>query len=299
MNGQMGPSGRPQMSQTPMARHPSREQLIDYLMLKVSHQPQAPPRIPQDTVQQEVRKVRLVLHTPWLAVSQHLTEVRGFWCISDPCESGKESRAGVQYIWRSRRPRKPLLSRWQCKYQIKLNQRFHVEIMLCFYWYLWYLKLVLFCVCFFFPFMKMYSTSQYSYLHYFQGIFVTRVQPEGPASKVLQPGDKIIQVQINFWTTHPPHVFYNKTCFSLPGQWIQLCEYWSWLRSVPPEDLSKHCGFDDHQRRAGIDSADVWMGAHKETAKTLVLNLVFFYTETDLLGLFILMELGKPLNVVD
>lgn len=28
----------------------------------------------------------------------------------------------------------------------------------------------------------------------FQGIFVTRVQPEGPASKVLQPGDKIIQV---------------------------------------------------------------------------------------------------------
>lgn len=68
MNGQMGPSGRPQMSQTPMARHPSREQLIDYLMLKVSHQPQAPPRIPQDTVQQEVRKFLLVLHThPWLA----------------------------------------------------------------------------------------------------------------------------------------------------------------------------------------------------------------------------------------
>lgn len=67
MNGQMGPSGRPQMSQTPMARHPSREQLIDYLMLKVSQQPQAPPRIPQDTVQQEVRKVQLVLHSLWLA----------------------------------------------------------------------------------------------------------------------------------------------------------------------------------------------------------------------------------------
>lgn len=27
-----------------------------------------------------------------------------------------------------------------------------------------------------------------------KGIFVTRVQPEGPASKLLQPGDKIIQV---------------------------------------------------------------------------------------------------------
>lgn len=37
-----------------MARHPSREQLIDYLMLKVSHQPQGPQRILQDTLQQEV-----------------------------------------------------------------------------------------------------------------------------------------------------------------------------------------------------------------------------------------------------
>lgn len=55
MNGQMGLSGRPQMSQAPMARHPSREQLIDYLMLKVSHQPQGPPRIPQDALQQEVK----------------------------------------------------------------------------------------------------------------------------------------------------------------------------------------------------------------------------------------------------
>lgn len=64
MNGQMGPSGRPQMSQTPMARHPSREQLIDYLMLKVSHQGQAPPRIPQDTVQHEVSKVKVPLKVP-------------------------------------------------------------------------------------------------------------------------------------------------------------------------------------------------------------------------------------------
>lgn len=112
MNGQMGPSGRPQMSQPPMARHPSREQLIDYLMLKVSHQPQAPPRIPQDTVQQEVRKFPLVLHAPLVScVSQHVTEVSVFGCVSDLCESGEESRAGLQYIWRNRRPRKPLLSR--------------------------------------------------------------------------------------------------------------------------------------------------------------------------------------------
>ncbi len=55
MNGQMPPAGRPQMNQAPMARHPSREQLIDYLMLKVSHQAQGPPRIPQDTLQQEVK----------------------------------------------------------------------------------------------------------------------------------------------------------------------------------------------------------------------------------------------------
>jgi len=55
MNGQMGPSVRPQMSQTSMARHPSREQLIDYLMLKVSQQPPGPPRIPNDTLQQEVK----------------------------------------------------------------------------------------------------------------------------------------------------------------------------------------------------------------------------------------------------
>uniref|UniRef100_A0A8D3C4Q1 Erbb2 interacting protein n=1 Tax=Scophthalmus maximus TaxID=52904 RepID=A0A8D3C4Q1_SCOMX len=54
MNGQMGPSGRPQMSQGPMARHPSREQLIDYLMLKVSQQPPGAPRGPHDAMQQEL-----------------------------------------------------------------------------------------------------------------------------------------------------------------------------------------------------------------------------------------------------
>lgn len=60
MNGQMGGPVRGQMMscQAPMARHPSREQLIDYLMLKVSHgqQPQGPPppRADHDTLQQEV-----------------------------------------------------------------------------------------------------------------------------------------------------------------------------------------------------------------------------------------------------
>ncbi|XP_032070412.1 erbin-like [Thamnophis elegans] len=48
MNGQMGHPSRPQTNysqihhagpQTSVARHPSREQLIDYLMLKVAHQP--------------------------------------------------------------------------------------------------------------------------------------------------------------------------------------------------------------------------------------------------------------------
>lgn len=128
---------------------------------------------------------------------------------------------------------------------------------------------------------------------------MTRVQPEGPASKVLQPGDKIIQVQIHFWIVLMcfPSLFNNKTCFSFPGKRIQLCEYRSRQRSVPPEDLSKHCGFDYCQRRAGVEPADIWTGAHKE--ETFMLKLVFFYTETDLLGLFMLIELAKPLNVVD
>ena len=67
MNGQIGPAVRPQASQGSMARHPSREQLIDYLMLKVSHPPQAPPqgppRIPPDALQQEVRHGGELLET--------------------------------------------------------------------------------------------------------------------------------------------------------------------------------------------------------------------------------------------
>uniref|UniRef100_A0A672S6B9 Protein LAP2-like n=1 Tax=Sinocyclocheilus grahami TaxID=75366 RepID=A0A672S6B9_SINGR len=56
MNGQMCPPVRAPMScaQPPMARHPSREQLIDYLMLKVSQQPPGPPRVPHETLQQEL-----------------------------------------------------------------------------------------------------------------------------------------------------------------------------------------------------------------------------------------------------
>uniref|UniRef100_A0A674NUM2 Erbb2 interacting protein n=1 Tax=Takifugu rubripes TaxID=31033 RepID=A0A674NUM2_TAKRU len=99
MNGQMGPSGRPQMSQTPMARHPSREQLIDYLMLKVSHQ------------------------VPWCQL----------WC---PLEKNPELGFSISGGVGGR------------------GNPFHPDD---------------------------------------NGIYVTRVQPEGPASKVLQPGDKIIQ----------------------------------------------------------------------------------------------------------
>ncbi|XP_034753176.1 erbin isoform X1 [Etheostoma cragini] len=109
MNGQMGPSVRAQVSQAPMARHPSREQLIDYLMLKVSHPPQGPPRIPQDTQQQEIR----------LKVEKNP-------------ELGFSISGGVGGRGNPFRPDD-------------------------------------------------------------NGIFVTRVQPDGPASMILQPGDKIIQ----------------------------------------------------------------------------------------------------------
>lgn len=40
----------------------------------------------------------------------------------------------------------------------------------------------------------LFSLKCLSSLLLLKGIFVTRVQPEGPASKLLQPGDKIIQV---------------------------------------------------------------------------------------------------------
>lgn len=109
MNGQMGPSVRPPMSQSSMARHPSREQLIDYLMLKVSQQPQGPSRIPHDPIQQEIRVK--VEKNPELGFS---------------ISGGVGGRGN--------------------------------------------------------PFCPDDN-----------GIFVTRVQPEGPASKILQPGDKIIQ----------------------------------------------------------------------------------------------------------
>ncbi|KAM4635460.1 erbin isoform 2-T2 [Polymixia lowei] len=109
MNGQMGPPVRPQMNQAPMARHPSREQLIDYLMLKVSQQTQGPPRMPHDTLQQEIRVK-----------------------VEKNPELGFSISGGVGGRGNPFRPDD-------------------------------------------------------------NGIFVTRVQPEGPASKVLQPGDKIIQ----------------------------------------------------------------------------------------------------------
>ncbi|XP_061589942.1 erbin isoform X6 [Cololabis saira] len=97
------------LSQSPMARHPSREQLIDYLMLKVSQPPQGPPRVQQDTLQQEIRVK-----------------------VEKNPELGFSISGGVGGRGNPFRP------------------------------------------------------DDY-------GIFVTRVQPEGPASKILQPGDKIIQ----------------------------------------------------------------------------------------------------------
>ncbi|XP_058419942.1 erbin isoform X10 [Diceros bicornis minor] len=122
-NGQMGQPLRPQanysqihhpLPQASVARHPSREQLIDYLMLKVAHQPpytqpHCSPRQGHELARQEIR-VRVE---------------------KDP-ELGFSISGGVGGRGNPFRPED-------------------------------------------------------------DGIFVTRVQPEGPASKLLQPGDKIIQ----------------------------------------------------------------------------------------------------------
>ncbi|XP_008593220.1 PREDICTED: protein LAP2 isoform X2 [Galeopterus variegatus] len=121
-NGQMGQPLRPQANysqihhppQASVARHPSREQLIDYLMLKVAHQPpytqpHCSPRQGHELAKQEIR-VRVE---------------------KDP-ELGFSISGGVGGRGNPFRPDD-------------------------------------------------------------DGIFVTRVQPEGPASKLLQPGDKIIQ----------------------------------------------------------------------------------------------------------
>ncbi|XP_068280215.1 erbin isoform X2 [Nyctibius grandis] len=122
-NGQMCQPQRPQANysqvhhlppQSSVARHPSREQLIDYLMLKVTHQPlytqsQCSPRQSHELAKQEIR-VRI---------------------DKDP-ELGFSISGGVGGRGNPFRPED-------------------------------------------------------------DGIFVTRVQPEGPACKLLQPGDKIIQ----------------------------------------------------------------------------------------------------------
>ncbi|KAJ8262763.1 hypothetical protein COCON_G00152200 [Conger conger] len=103
-NGQMCPRGRPQM---PEVRNPSREQLIDYLMQKVSQQHPGAPCPPHELMQQEVRVK-----------------------IEKNPELGFSISGGGR------------------------GNPFRPED---------------------------------------NGIFVTRVQPEGPASKFLQPGDKILQ----------------------------------------------------------------------------------------------------------
>ncbi|XP_075302707.1 erbin-like isoform X2 [Opisthocomus hoazin] len=122
-NGQMCQPQRPQANysqghhlppQLSVAKHPSREHLIDYLMLKVAHQPpytqsQCSPRQSHELAKKEIR-VRI---------------------DKDP-ELGFSISGGVGGRGNPFRPED-------------------------------------------------------------DGIFVTRVQPEGPASKLLQPGDKIIQ----------------------------------------------------------------------------------------------------------
>ena len=73
-NVQMGQPLRPQanysqihhpLPQASVARHPSREQLIDYLMLKVAHQPpyiqpHCSPRQGHELARQEVRMIKTV-----------------------------------------------------------------------------------------------------------------------------------------------------------------------------------------------------------------------------------------------
>uniref|UniRef100_A0A8C4SBP6 Erbin n=1 Tax=Erpetoichthys calabaricus TaxID=27687 RepID=A0A8C4SBP6_ERPCA len=122
-NGQMCPASRSQINssqvhcppqQGTVVRHPSREQLIDYLMLKVNQPPQynqsqGPTRSPHECVQQEVH-VKLEKNP----------------------ELGFSISGGIGGRGNPFRPDDT-------------------------------------------------------------GIFVTRVQPEGPASKLLQPGDKIIK----------------------------------------------------------------------------------------------------------
>ncbi|XP_077478813.1 erbin isoform X2 [Stigmatopora argus] len=104
LNGQVVSSPRPHVNQTSMVRHPSREQLIDYLILKVSHQAQGPQRSPHE------------MHVK----------------VEKNPELGFSISGGVGGRGNPFRPDD-------------------------------------------------------------NGIFVTRVQPEGPASQILQPGDKIIQ----------------------------------------------------------------------------------------------------------
>ncbi|KAJ8285239.1 hypothetical protein GJAV_G00024540 [Gymnothorax javanicus] len=108
-NGQMCLRGRPQMpcGQMPLVRHPSREQLIDYLMHKVSQQHPGQPSAPHEVIQKEVRVK--IEKNPELGFSVSGGGRGNPFCPED------------------------------------------------------------------------------------NGIFVTRVQPEGPASKFLQPGDKIVQ----------------------------------------------------------------------------------------------------------
>ncbi len=52
------------------------------------------------------------------------------------------------------------------------------------------------------------------YIFFLKGIFVTKIQPDGPASNILQPGDQIIKVNGEDFTNieHDKAVAILKSC---------------------------------------------------------------------------------------
>lgn len=73
----------------------------------------------------------------------------------------------------------------------------------------------------------------------------------------------------------------TKKCLLLTGERIQLYEYRSRECSVPPEDISKHCGFDYHKRHASIDSTKG--GDRRREANREIYVDSYFYTRRRLI----------------
>ena len=57
---------------------------------------------------------------------------------------------------------------------------------------------------------------------YFQGIFITRVIPDGPAANILQPGDKLLEVGRD----EPDFIFHPYLLLNLKT-YIPVCKYWA------------------------------------------------------------------------